>query len=190
MSSFSLHFQLFYCSLCQETVRICPVLILPTSKFLRTPPLSTCTTMARLIRDVMNNAFENPVHPQDIPRDYSFQSVHGRAICRRCNKCKNSWSTNLAWLTIDLRNQRIARAWLQKCKGCNAENQLWFPPDELENMVIHAVERCWKLQDGSYRIKRHNPDDEDDDRPPPHQQSLCERCEYGKRKCWLGGKKD
>ncbi|XP_071789133.1 uncharacterized protein [Asterias amurensis] len=139
--------------------------------------------MARLIRDVMNNAFDNPIDAQDIPKRYSFQSVHGKAVCKRCKRCKKSWSSNLAWLTFDLRNQRIARAWMQKCKGCDAENRLWFPPDVLENMVIHAVKRCIKLKEGTYSKKKRK----DDYGRPPHEERLCERCEYGNRRCWASG---
>ncbi|XP_033625106.1 uncharacterized protein LOC117288377 [Asterias rubens] len=141
--------------------------------------------MAKLIRDVMNNSFDYPIDAQDIPRCYSFQSVHGKAICHRCTRCKKSWSTSLAWLTFDLRNQKIARAWLQKCKRCKADNLLSFPRDELEKMIIHAVERMLSLQDGSYQGRRRFGDD--DRRRPPHEQRLCERCGYGNRKCWLGG---
>ncbi|XP_038076171.1 uncharacterized protein LOC119744361 [Patiria miniata] len=138
--------------------------------------------MARIIRAVMEEDFDEPVDPRDIPREFAFQTVHGRALCRGCRKCKKSWSTYLAWLTLDLRGQRIAKSWQQKCQSCQTPNQLWFPPEELERMVAVAIERMWKLQDGTYVSGR----GQNQDRPAPHLQSLCERCEYGRRKCWLG----
>ncbi|XP_071789132.1 uncharacterized protein [Asterias amurensis] len=141
--------------------------------------------MAGLIRDVMNNSFEYPIDAQDIPRCYSFQSVHGKAVCKRCKRCTNSWRSDLAWMTFDLRNQRISKEWLQKCKRCGTENRLWFDHDDLETMVIHAVKRMLSLQDGSFQRRRRFGGD--DRRRPPHEQRLCERCGYGNRRCWLGG---
>ena len=60
--------------------------------------------------------------------------------------CKHTWKSAHAWCVLDLKKQRIAHRWCQKCKQCEGKSGPWFDEEALQRMAEYAVNvsKEWK----------------------------------------------
>eukprot|EP00057_Strongylocentrotus_purpuratus_P024019 XP_011678493.1 PREDICTED: uncharacterized protein LOC105445107 [Strongylocentrotus purpuratus] len=130
---------------------------------------------AAIIVEVMS---EEGLFPREGVRGY------GQSKCENCNR---SWSTYRAHVVIDLKGQEVAKIYKQKCKRCKQEHVPSFPEEEFTEMVKKAIK-----QEKYFRDRNSNDSTLVDDsgrrgrpRRPPHENTLCQKCGYGKGKnCW------
>ena len=97
-----------------------------------------------------------------------------------------SWKSAHAWCTIDLKRQRIAHRWIQKCKQCEGESEPWFDKRTLEKMAKRAV-KLYLINIGRLKKEKKADDDDDDNDQligPPHDEARCAMCQKLGRSCW------
>ncbi|XP_011678495.1 uncharacterized protein LOC100889128 [Strongylocentrotus purpuratus] len=139
---------------------------------------------SEIIRDEME---DEGIMPSEIPERSARQGVRGFADMKCCNpSCRRTWSTHKGHVVIDLKRQNVNRIWKQKCKKCDRENEPTFRDLVFRELVIKAIEQERKYRNPDFAGR--NIDDDGNDggrRGPPHESSLCEKCEYGRTKCWI-----
>lgn len=135
--------------------------------------------MSEVIRTAMA---ENGLFAEDVPNVFRIQDVFGtsRSYCSRCHRV---WSSHISWVKFDLRSQRVLKNWRQRCLRCQDEVSPFITAEELERMVVLAIQRCQQLIEGTFRPRAHCRN------TAPHSTTTCEKCKYGRRPCWIAKQK-
>ena len=159
-----------------------------------------------VVRTIISRAMKDErIHPDDIPEDLDVDPSDVQQVLKsnRYFTCKafasfnthndpsgrghtKSWKSAHAWCTIDLKGQRIAHRWIQKCNKCEGESEPWFDEQALENMAKRAV-KLYLINIGRIKKRKKGDDDDDDDNPqigPPHEETRCAMCQQLGRSCW------
>uniref|UniRef100_T1IPG4 3CxxC-type domain-containing protein n=1 Tax=Strigamia maritima TaxID=126957 RepID=T1IPG4_STRMM len=124
---------------------------------------------------------DHEVDPEDVVTRFRRHSVFGWGTFK-CTECRISWSSQITWVTLDIKEQRIRRRFKQKCKKCGQPQRPWWQVEEFAYMMEFALVRYQKLVSGTWKPTNRALDK---NIAAPHKSELCERCGFGTRKCWL-----
>lgn len=156
-------------------------------------PADTPTDIVKgIIKEAMN---KRGVETKEIPTEKPF-NIHqrkqlgkrsfeakGRATFK-CSRCRNKWSSFLAWCIMDLKTTSICYRYSQDCRKCKKRKiQPNFPESSLTAMAEYVVsEFLYKMgwitrppKPKTARRIRNN---------VPHYTKGCEKCRLQKKKCY------
>ena len=107
---------------------------------------------------------------------HEYPTDHGRQHTKK-------WKSAHAWCTIDLKMQRIAHRFPQKCNQCEGESEPWFDNTALHRMAKYAV-KVYLLKVGKLKKTPTQDDDDTVHEGPPHDEDRCDVCKQLGRSCW------
>ncbi|XP_063953938.1 uncharacterized protein LOC135153743 isoform X2 [Lytechinus pictus] len=133
--------------------------------------------LSQIVRDVMK---EWGMPNLEMPNENSLQEVRGFAkfICSNPS-CPRDWFSRFAYADINWEQQKVTKLYKQKCNKCGTKNEPYFSRGNFKRIVQNAIEKFYRNLSNSG-----SPDDEIVQGGLSHKSKLCEKCGYGKTRCW------
>jgi len=124
------------------------------------------------------------LRPADVRAKHRMQTVRLTHAIFRCKKCLVCWSTHRAWMMVDCKQRRIARAWIQECRQCSTPGHILSSKSDIVLRAFRlAALNCLERSDNiSCSIRQGGAHDVNDQ----HHYRLCEKCQYGLIDCITG----